>query len=498
VRGRAEEALRTEVMLTPRRPDVSIVHPKAAILMSGPTARWLLVHSARSLYRRLAFVTEAAGVIVKAVLALSFRPRPKRSTPAGESRNGRTLLIVSYYSPPYKSIYGTQRIAKFAKYLSRLGWRIVFVTTNPRSGREEDVFDDPLPPEVEVTRIAPVHSHPFWGKNQIPPDDFVLWIPEAVEAIGKILGRTQVSVILATVPPYSNAVAAAICAKRFDVPLVTDFRDPWTRVDFYWGLKRAWARRVSARLERLVLRASARIVMADQLEDFAEYFADTTPAMRTKTVSILNGYDESDFDGTEEAARRASSERAAGKFVVSYVGSLYAREVASLLLGAFDAWRALSPGDLAHAVFEYAGGQSSYLEGGRNLPLEFKDHGFVSHKQAIAIRAGSDLQLFALPPSVKPHWLSGKIYEMIRARVPILAFASSRGAAAELLRLTGAGTVIEPDDLEGAGRALKQLYDEWVMHGKIARQSGSVAVEEFSRRALAARLDNVLREVAGR
>jgi glycosyltransferase involved in cell wall biosynthesis len=180
------------------------------------------------------------------------------------------------------------------------------------------------------------------------------------------------------------------------------------------------------------------------------------------------------------------------------VGNLYEREVAAMLIGAFDAWRALSPGDLAHVVFEYAGGQSSYLEGARALPLEFKDYGFVPHKQAIAIRAASDLQLFALPPSVKSYCLSGKIYEMIRARVPILALTSSRGAAAELLRLTGAGAVIEPDDVEGAGRSLKQFYDEWAVHGRIAPRSGSIAVDEFSRRALAARLDAVLHEVAGR
>ena len=484
-------------MLTLRLPDVSIVRPNAAIFMSEPTARWPLARFARSLYRRLTFATRAAGVIVKATLALSFRPRHRRTSPPGGNQDDRTLLIVSYYSPPYKSIYGTQRIAKFAKYLSKLKWRVVLVTTSPGS-REEAVSDDPLPPEVEVTRIAPVRSHPFWGNNQIPPDDFVLWIPEAVEAIGKILERTRVSVILATVPPYSNAVAAAICARQFDVPLVTDFRDPWTRLDFFWGLKRAWAKRVSAGLERMVLKASARVVMADRLEDFAEYFADTTPATRAKTVSILNGYDESDFDSTEEAARKASGERAPGRFVVSYVGNLYAREVAAMLIGAFEAWRALCPEDLAHVVFQYAGGQSSYLDGARALPLEFKDFGFVPHKQAIAIRAASDLQLFTLPPSVKSHCLSGKIYEMIRARVPILAFTSSRGAAAELLRLTGAGAVIEPDDRDGAGRSLKQLYDEWVMHGRIAPQSGSVAVEEFSRRALAARLDGVLREVAGR
>ena len=445
---------------------------------------------------RLELLAEALFILAHARRRLARRTISNRPVPAEPGRReSRTLLIVSYYSPPYKSVYGTQRISRFAKYLSRMGWRVVFLTTSPRGESESDASAEALPTEVEVVRIAPIRPHPLRGKGEIPPDDFVYWIPPAVKAMQELLSRRQVSVIMATVPPYSNAVAAAICAKQWGVPLVTDFRDPWTRIDVGWVLRRAWAKRVTANVERLVLKTSARIVMVDQLTDFDEFFVDTGHDIRAKTISILNGYDESDFERLSEIATQARSARRAGKFIISYVGSLYTKENAETLLKVLDAWLAPARAGPDNVVFEYAGAYSSFLDGARNLSLEFKDHGFVSHEEAIMIRARSDVQLFAQPASFKPHVLSGKIYEMIRVGVPVLALTASHGAVARLIELTGSGRVVPPEDPNRAAQVLKGWYDEWKRHGTVSRQNATVDLTEFSRERLTARLDVMLREL---
>ena len=53
--------------------------------------------------------------------------------------------------------------------------------------------------------------------------------------------------------------------------------------------------------------------------------------------------------------------------------------------------------------------------------------------------------------------LSGKVFEYIAARRPILAAVPPDGAAAELIRETGAGVVVAPDDVEGLSAALVDL-----------------------------------------
>ena len=71
--------------------------------------------------------------------------------------------------------------------------------------------------------------------------------------------------------------------------------------------------------------------------------------------------------------------------------------------------------------------------------------------------------------------LSGKVFEYIAARRPILAAVPPDGAAADLIRETGAGIVAPPDDVDALREALRrarpalpsgglpdvQLSEEW-------------------------------------
>ena len=50
--------------------------------------------------------------------------------------------------------------------------------------------------------------------------------------------------------------------------------------------------------------------------------------------------------------------------------------------------------------------------------------------------------------------LSGKVFEYLAAERPILALVPPDGAAAQLLRETGAGVVVAPEDVDGIARAL--------------------------------------------
>jgi hypothetical protein len=57
--------------------------------------------------------------------------------------------------------------------------------------------------------------------------------------------------------------------------------------------------------------------------------------------------------------------------------------------------------------------------------------------------------------------LSGKVFEYIAAERPILAAVPPDGAAAELIRDTGAGVVAAPDDVAALTQALSELHAGW-------------------------------------
>jgi glycosyltransferase involved in cell wall biosynthesis len=57
--------------------------------------------------------------------------------------------------------------------------------------------------------------------------------------------------------------------------------------------------------------------------------------------------------------------------------------------------------------------------------------------------------------------LSGKVFEYVAVGRPILAAVPPDGAAAELIRETGAGVVAPPDDPVAIGEALEGLHARW-------------------------------------
>jgi glycosyltransferase involved in cell wall biosynthesis len=89
---------------------------------------------------------------------------------------------------------------------------------------------------------------------------------------------------------------------------------------------------------------------------------------------------------------------------------------------------------------------------------------------------------------------SGKVFEYLVTRRPVLCVAARDNLAYRLVEDLGAGPCVEPEDAEGIERAITDLVADW--------RSGALGVDErvrdetlqrFSRRALAEQLGDVLR-----
>ncbi|MCL7421342.1 MAG: hypothetical protein M8364_10620 [Methylobacter sp.] len=54
--------------------------------------------------------------VLQRLVRLHFVGRKRQSRTTAPKRS---ILVVSYFSPPYREVYGTQRINKFMKFLTR-------------------------------------------------------------------------------------------------------------------------------------------------------------------------------------------------------------------------------------------------------------------------------------------------------------------------------------------------------------------------------------------
>lgn len=88
---------------------------------------------------------------------------------------------------------------------------------------------------------------------------------------------------------------------------------------------------------------------------------------------------------------------------------------------------------------------------------------YVPRRRSLELQRDSEA-LFRLIPEASGRGrgvVSGKVFEYLAAERPILAAVPPDGAAAELIRETGAGVVAPPDDARAIREALEGLHARW-------------------------------------
>ncbi|HSF83878.1 MAG TPA: hypothetical protein VLA49_21795, partial [Anaerolineales bacterium] len=86
--------------------------------------------------------------------------------------------------------------------------------------------------------------------------------------------------------------------------------------------------------------------------------------------------------------------------------------------------------------------------------------------------------------------MTGKIYEYLAARKPILAL-SPPGVASELIKEAQAGVIVEPDDLTGISAQIDHYYRCWEK-GIDNHNPKLEVIKQYDRRRLTAKLANLL------
>ena len=179
---------------------------------------------------------------------------------------------------------------------------------------------------------------------------------------------------------------------------------------------------------------------------------------------IANGCDFDDFAGLEYAPGT--------RFRITHTGSFFGKRDPRPFLQAFTAptstrWRASS----ATSARPIASGPS------RSASATGSSSSYAPRAESLRLQRDSEALLLLIPDAGGrgKGVLSGKVFEYVAAGRPILAVVPPDGAAAELIRETGAGVVVAPDDVDGIRDALVEL------HGRFA--NGGVPSVELPRTA---------------
>jgi glycosyltransferase involved in cell wall biosynthesis len=264
----------------------------------------------------------------------------------------------------------------------------------------------------------------------------------------------------------------------FDFKWIADFRDPWTNIDFYDELKlTGWADKKHRRLEKQVLqRADVCISVGDTLSTELEELG------AGKCVTITNGYDESDVISNEVELDT--------KVSIAHIGSFTKSRNPELLLKSLKDLKQKYP-DLSTRMELKLVGKVDYTiteliahYGVSDLVRKVE---YLPHDQVLLEQRKSHVLLLVVndTPNAKGI-LTGKVFEYLSARRPILALAPQDGDLAKLVRSTNSGLVIAEDNAGDLTSFLESILN------KEKSKFTFEKIENYSRRNLTEQLADLI------
>ena len=427
----------------------------------------------------------------------------------------KKLLIITYYWPPSGGS-GVQRWLKFVKYLPSFGWQPhVFTPENPSFEIRDDTLLKDIPPQVEVIRFPIWEPYTIFstvsklvGKKTVSqidlvaagrkslfqhitswirgnffiPDARVMWVKPSVKFLENFLISNEITTIITTGPPHSlHLIGLKLKKKNPSLKWIADFRDPWSEWDLLDTLSLTdWARKKHQNLEGEVLKRADRVIT------IAPFHVRRLEVLSGRNVDLItNGFDEDDFAGIQKVKTK--------KFMIRHIGMVDELRDPKPFMLAAKTLAVASPDFSDNVVIEFIGSVNGafreFVAQDKILSTMTVFSRPVSHADLLKLYGDTDIQLLVLAhTTLAAGNLPGKFFEYLASGNFIFGVGPENGDAAEVLRQTKGGIMIERDNAEKIKNSLQIKFEEWRRGSAEAMRD----VSAFSRKELTRKLSDLI------
>lgn len=320
--------------------------------------------------------------------------------------------------------------------------------------------------------------------NFFIPDARRFWIKPSVKYLLNWLAINPADIIISTGPPHSMHLIASGIKKKISIPWIADFRDPWTKIDFYSELHLSWfADKRHHKLEKLVVTESDCVVtVGNQMrEEFESMGAK-------KSYTITNGFDTADL--ADEEIKTDS------KFTIAHFGTVNKARNPQLL------WQVISDLISQNSRFRedirlvFVGRlDQSVNESIKNFNLESYTEkvNFLPHKDVILMQRKSQVLLLLINQTANAQGiLTGKFFEYLAAKRPIAAIGPVKGDVADILGNSKAGDIVDFKDKDGLKSLIEKYYLKYQNNKLYVNSEG---IKKYSRYELTRKLAVLMEEL---
>lgn len=411
------------------------------------------------------------------------------------------ILIIAYYYPPINTA-GTLRPLKWAQYLPQWGHEVTILTHTYDKNKTE-----PGPPQIirfqdisfnkkrtniykkcqwlilriftEILNILGIyHSIYTWWKRKV------------IKNSDTIIRQAQPDIIIATYPPVETLEIGLHLSKKYNIPLISDFRDGLMFEPIEVKRMKQY-RCIRQRYKEIETEAAAHSAAITSIaHPIIDYYKETYQPQLTEVIS--NAFDPEDLKEIPGDIRFDDS-----FFNIVYTGRFSLSDKYTRVDFFFDAVRLLTEKEKnlekkikIHLVGEY---RKKELQ-------EFKDlidkkiiilHGFVERKKSLAFQRAADLLLIISRPD-RSSFTTTKVFEYLYAGKPILALAH-KIVLVDIIEETKSGWIVHPHQPEAIADLLGKIISDKEFYNSI--KPDREKIEQYSIKTQVEKLNRLLEKI---
>jgi glycosyltransferase involved in cell wall biosynthesis len=429
------------------------------------------------------------------------------------------ILFVSYAYPPTNEV-GAMRVARLCRYLPEFGIAPIVLSVEPRFYPNQDAsLEAPSGIPVERTPVlrtpldfyrrlssnarsgqpSPVvETQPRFGfaRRQIlallqMPDPYWGWYFPAIRKAGEIIKNRKISMVISSGPPWTGHLIARHLKRKFRLPWIADFRDPWLANPWRWIEELpGWRDWSDHWMESSCLNHADLVTCIT--EALREDFLVRYPKLpKSRFAVVTNGVDGT-FPSSTLPRPRSS------KVICLHLGALYRpslRRIDTFCQALVDLAR---DGKLRAENFQviFVGSESpaSELTAQRIAPELIQNHCIefrprVTRRESdVLLECADILLIFQGNHRIS---LPSKFFDYLGTGKPMLAIVE-KGALSDMVEKTGSGAWVAPGD----SKAIAQKVLEILQFPTKTAEEVRPVLAQFHFRKLASQFADLARGVA--
>jgi hypothetical protein len=423
----------------------------------------------------------------------------------------KNCIIVSPYFPP-STLAGVHRARHLVKHLPAAGWHPILVCVD--EAYHEEKLDPALaqlvPASAELVKVkavSPRYTRPL-GLGEISLRGF----RSLRKAVFDLLETREISAVLITGSPYYPMLLASTIRKRYGVPVVLDFQDPWlsaTGAQQPLLSKAGISHALAIALQPRALRGASFVTAVSDIQN--EELHRLYPWLdATKMAAVPVGSDKEEFGHLAVApAESAALDWNTGGFNVCYAGTIWPTVLPTLrvFLRAVARLREAFPdtgqrlclhfvGTTAHPdnTWEYRVLPMAAEEGVGDLVREVPQR--LPYLQALSILSNATGNIML--GSNEPHYTASKVFPYLMSGRPYISLFHAASTAHTILSAAGGGVTFSftsQEDLErqldDIARGLKRLVD-----GETEKPLDEAVYEGYEAASIARRFADIFENVS--